>query len=266
MKKKIMIGIAALALCAPAIAQQERRFIRGGNNEFHAQKFEDAEVQYRKALEKEEKSYAAAFNLADALYKQKKYDEALQQFSSLAKEQEDKENLGELYHNIGNTLLAQNKLDDCIEAYKQSLRNRPNSQETKYNLEFARKMKKEQENKDENKDQDKDQNKDQNQDQNKDENKDQNKDQDQNKDENKDQDQNKDQDKKDDQEKNRDQNQNQDDKPQEQPQQQEAKISPEDARRLLKALEAEEQKTQDKVQKEKAEALKAKRMKVEKNW
>ncbi|MDR0766283.1 MAG: tetratricopeptide repeat protein, partial [Odoribacteraceae bacterium] len=143
MKKRIVIWIVTLAACSPLMAQQERRFIRGGNDLFHTQKFEEAEVQYRKALEKEDKSYEAAFNLADALYKQKKYDEAFQQFSSLAKDQVDKEYLGELYHNIGNTLLAQNKLDECIEFYKQSLRNRPNSQETKYNLEFARKMKQE---------------------------------------------------------------------------------------------------------------------------
>ncbi|MDR1273216.1 MAG: tetratricopeptide repeat protein [Odoribacteraceae bacterium] len=265
MKKRVVIWIVALAASLPSMAQQERKLIRGGNDLFNTQKFEEAEVQYRKALEREDHSYAAAFNLADALYKQKKYDEALQQFSLLAKDQADKESLGELFHNIGNTLLAQNKLDESIEAYKQSLRNRPNSQETKYNLEYARKMKQEKENQDQNKDQDKDQNKEQEQ------NKEQNKDQDQNKDkeqdkdkdqQNKEQDQNKDQNKEQDQNKDKEQNKEQKD----QPQPGEPKISPEDAKRLLNALEAEEQKTQDKVQKDKAEALKAKRMKIEKNW
>ena len=183
MVKILITMIAAVVISLPSAAQQERKFIRGGNDLFNKQDFEKAEVEYRKALDTEVKSYEGAFNLGDALYKQKKFDEALQQFQSLAQNEKDKEKLGELYHNIGNTLLAMNKLDESIEAYKQSLRNRPNSQETKYNLEFARKQKQDQQNQDQNKDQNKDQqdqNKDQqNQDQNKDQNKDENKDQNQ---------------------------------------------------------------------------------------
>lgn len=48
------------------------------------QDFEKAEVEYRKAADKKANSFEAAFNMADALYKQKKYDEALEQFSALA--------------------------------------------------------------------------------------------------------------------------------------------------------------------------------------
>ena len=171
MVKSMIITVVTLLAAWPAIAQQERKFIREGNELFEKQDFEKAEVEYRKAADKKANSFEAAFNMADALYKQKKYDEALEQFSALAKQETDKERLGEIYHNIGNTLLAMNKLDESIEAYKQSLRNRPNSQETKYNLEFARKQKQDQQNQDQNQDQNKDQNKDQ---QNKDQ---QNKDQ-----------------------------------------------------------------------------------------
>ena len=162
MVKILITLIAAVVISFPSVAQQERKFIREGNDLFNKQDFEKAEVEYRKALDTEVKSYEGAFNLGDALYKQKKFDEALQQFQSLAQNEKDKEKLGELYHNIGNTLLAMNKLDESIEAYKQSLRNRPNSQETKYNLEFARKQKQDQQNQDQNQDQNKDQqNKDQ---------------------------------------------------------------------------------------------------------
>ncbi|WP_302463963.1 tetratricopeptide repeat protein, partial [Butyricimonas virosa] len=150
MVKILITMIAAVVISLPSAAQQERKFIRGGNDLFNKQDFEKAEVEYRKALDTEVKSYEGAFNLGDALYKQKKFDEALQQFQSLAQNEKDKEKLGELYHNIGNTLLAMNKLDESIEAYKQSLRNRPNSQETKYNLEFARKQKQDQQNQDQN--------------------------------------------------------------------------------------------------------------------
>lgn len=256
-----------------AIAQQERKFIREGNELFEKQDFEKAEVEYRKAADKKANSFEAAFNMADALYKQKKYDEALEQFSALAKQETDKERLGEIYHNIGNTLLAMEKTDESIEAYKNSLRNRPASEQTKYNLEFARhKQQQDQQNQDQNKDQNKgqnkdrtriikDQNKDQNQDQ-QDQNKDQqdqNKDrQDQNKDQqNKDQqDQNKDQQNKDRQDQNKDQQNKNDqnkDQQQQQPQQQQGKISKEDAERLLEALQNDEKNVQEKVQKQKAQ-------------
>ena len=76
-------------------------------------------MEYRKAADKKANSFEAAFNMADALYKQKKYDEALEQFSALAKQETDKERLGEIYHNIGNTLLAMEKIDAIREAIKE---------------------------------------------------------------------------------------------------------------------------------------------------
>lgn len=273
---KIATLILLMLACALSVsAQQERKFIREGNGLFNGQDFEKAEVEYRKAIDKKALSFEGGFNLGDALYKQKKYEEALQQFSSMAKEEKDKERLGELYHNIGNTLLAMEKTEESIEAYKESLRNRPGSAETKYNLEYARNKQQQQQDQDkdnqdnkDNQDQKDQQNKD-NQDQNKDQNQDQ-KDQDQ-KDQNKDQ-QDKDQQNKDQQDQNKDQNQdnkdNQDkqDQQQQQPQEQQGKISKEDAARLLEALQNDEKNVQEKVQKQKAQEQKAKKMKIEKDW
>lgn len=163
---KIALILFLISMAFTATAQKERKFVRGGNELYNKQDFEKAEVEYRKALDKEAESYEAAFNLGDALYKQKKYDEALQQFVNLAKQETNPEKLGELYHNIGNTLLSMEKIDESIEAYKESLRNRPGSEETKYNLEFAR-HKKQQNQQDQNKDQNKDRNKEQQQQPNK---------------------------------------------------------------------------------------------------
>lgn len=257
----ILLILGVLAFVLPAAAQKERKFIRQGNELYDKQEFEKAEVEYRKALDKKAVSFEAAFNLGDALYKQKKYDEALQQFSALAKQETDKERLGQLYHNIGNTLLSMEKTDESIEAYKESLRNRPNAEETKYNLEFARQKKQQQQNQDQKDNKDNKDNQNQQNQDNKDQDKDQqNKDQqDQNKDQNKDQNQDQNKDKQNQQNKDQaDQNQN--------PQQQPGKISKEDAQRLLDALQNDEKKVQDKVRKEKAKEQKARRLKIEKDW
>ncbi|MCC8174089.1 MAG: tetratricopeptide repeat protein, partial [Odoribacter sp.] len=239
-------------------AQKERKFIREGNNLFHGNNFENAEREYRKALDQKDESFEAAFNLADAMYKQQRYDEALEQFQALAASETDKERLGEIYHNIGNTLLTMNKVDESIEAYKNSLRNRPESMETKYNLEYARHRKQqEDENQDDNQGEDENQDQDKN-DQDKNQNQDQNQD---NQDENQDKDKGNDKQDQDNQDPgNDDADQNQ------QQQDQESKISKEDAQRLLEALQNDEKKVQEKVQQQKAEEQKAKRQKIEKDW
>ena len=75
MLKFAIISIFLLGTIGQALAQQERKYIREGNDLFDKQDFEKAEVEYRKAADKKADSFEAAFNMADALYKQKKYDE-----------------------------------------------------------------------------------------------------------------------------------------------------------------------------------------------
>ena len=264
--------MTVLMVTMNAFAQQERKIIRSGNELFNKQDFEKAEVEYRKALDTKEDSYEAAFNLGDALYKQKKYEEALQQFDNLVEGETDKERLGELYHNIGNTFLAMNKPQESIEAYKQSLLNRPASQDTKYNLEFARQLLQQQQ---QNQQQDNNQQDKNNQQQNQDQQNQNQQNQEQNKDQQNKNQQNQEQNQQGQQDKNKEQQQdkgqqeqNKEQQTQQQngEQQQDGKISKEDAERLLGALENEEKKTQEKVQKQKAQSQQAKKMKIEKNW
>ena len=66
MVKILITMIAAVVISLPSAAQQERKFIRGGNDLFNKQDFEKAEVEYRKALDTEVKSYEGAFNLGTA--------------------------------------------------------------------------------------------------------------------------------------------------------------------------------------------------------
>ena len=52
MIKSMIITVVTLLAAWPAIAQQERKFIREGNELFEKQDFEKAEVEYRKAADK----------------------------------------------------------------------------------------------------------------------------------------------------------------------------------------------------------------------
>lgn len=224
------IGIYILVLVAvTAFAQQERKFIRKGNKLFEKEDYQQSEIQYRKAIDKDKNSYSGLFNIGDALYKQEKYEDATKQFSDLAEKQMSKEDKSKLNYNIGNSLLKNQKLQESIEAYKEALRNNPNDMDAKHNLVYAQRMMQQQQQQQQQDQQNKD---DQNQDQNKDQPQQQPK-----------QDQ-----------------QNQD---QQQQQQQQPKISKEDAERLLQALANDEKKTQEKLKDEKAKAAK---VRVVKEW
>jgi len=243
-------------------AQQEKREIHKGNQLYNEQKYAEAEASYQKSLEKSKQSVAGNFNLGDAFYKQKKFDKAAEQFNALASSSKDAGVKAQAYHNLGNTLMETKKYEESIEAYKKSLMNNPKDDQTRYNLAYAmEKLKQQQQQNKNNKNKD---NKDQKNKDQKDKNKDQKDKDDKNKD-NKDQ---KDKDKKDQDKKEQDKK-DQDKKNQDQKDQQNGqkpqpdKLSKEDAKRMLEALNNEEKNTQDKLKNKKATGAKGR---ITKDW
>ncbi|PTT03147.1 hypothetical protein DBR11_03025 [Pedobacter sp. HMWF019] len=238
-------------------AQQEKREIHKGNQLYNEQKYAEAEASYQKSLEKSKQSVAGNFNLGDAFYKQKKFDKAAEQFNALASSSKDAGVKAQAYHNLGNTLMENKKYEESIEAYKKSLMNNPKDDQTRYNLAYAmEKLKQQQQQNKNNKNKD---NKDQKNKDQKDKNKDQKDKDDKNKD-NKDQ---KDKDKKDQDKKEQDKK-NQDQKDQQNGQKpQPDKLSKEDAKRMLEALNNEEKNTQDKLKNKKATGAKGR---ITKDW
>ncbi len=278
MKRTKITSISLLAVLFIFItintqAQNERKYIRSGNRLYEKAladttkldtiNFSNAEVEYRKALAKRPDDLKWKTNLGSALYKQMNFAEAQETFSKIAEESTDKQVKATAYHNLGNSYLFDNKLDESIEAYKNALRNNPADLDTKYNLLYAMQKKHEQEQQ-QNQDQNKDQNKDNQDQQNKDQ---QNKDK-QNQDKNNQDKQNQDQNKQNQDKQNPDQNkqnqdkQNQNNQGENQPEQQ--KISQDNAERMLQALENDEKKTQEKVKK--AQAAQARQRSTDKDW
>lgn len=269
-KKLFAIAFILLLSGYTANGQTDRREVRKGNREFEKENYKEAEVEYRKALIKDSLSVAANYNLGNVLYRMEDPANAEKNFKTAAdsvsripmdidwKKGEvrkgKRDASSDVYHNLGNTYLAQKKYGEAVEAYKNSLKRNPGDMDTKTNLAYAQKMLEDQQNQggggqnDQN--QQDQQNQDNKNDQNQD-NKDQNKnDQNQNNDQNNGQDKNNDQDKNDDQK-----NDGQAPPP---------KITPQAAEQMLQAVQEKENQTQEKVNKEKAKALKSKQR--EKNW
>lgn len=233
MLQKKYVGIVLLLLIAVSMSAQkaERDFIRKGNRFFKDSVYVNAEVNYRKALEANPKSTISMFNLGNTLMQQNKFQEAMEQYVGTAKVEKEKPNLAQIYHNMGIIFHSQKDYAKAVEAYKQSLRNNPKDDETRYNLALAQKMLKDQEN----------QNQDQNQDQDK-------------------QDQQKEQEKED--QKKQDQQENQDQQQKSQPEKKENEMSKENAEQLLNSVMQDEKDVQDKVKKQ--QVLQGGRL--EKDW
>ena len=233
MKKLYILSTLLLVGTAYGLAQEktDRDYLRSGNKLYNDSLFIKAEVDYRKALELNPKSTDAMFNLANALLMQQKAQEAMEQYESVSKIEKDKEKLAQIYHNMGVILQSGKQYPQCIEAYKESLRNNPKDDETRYNLALAQKLLKDQQQDQQNQDQQ------QQQQEQKEDKQDQNKDQ---------------------------QEQDQKDQQQNQQQQQQDKneMSKENAQQLLNSVMQDEKNVQDKVKKQ----LQIKGKKLEKDW
>ncbi|MBP3679156.1 MAG: tetratricopeptide repeat protein [Bacteroidaceae bacterium] len=231
MLQKIYItAFLCLAVNVVFAQKTDRDYLRSGNKLYNDSLFIKAEVDYRKALEINPKSTDAMFNLGNALLMQQKAKEAMEQYESVSKIEKDKSKLAQIYHNMGVILQSSKQYPQCIEAYKESLRNNPKDDETRYNLALAQKLLKDQQQQQQNQDQQQQHQQEQQQDQ---------------------QEQNKDQ-------------QEQDQKDQQQQQQQNNKneMSKENAQQLLNAVMQDEKNVQDKVKKQ----IQIQGKKLEKDW
>ena len=141
--KKFLLLVAISLFLIPQVsnAQKERKLIRDSYKMYNDSNYAGAQEASVKAMVEAPNSYEANFNYADALFKQQKVDEALEQFEKLAANESDKARLSELYHNIGNCHYVKNEYDKSIDAYKKSLRADPANNATRYNLVAAQKMK-----------------------------------------------------------------------------------------------------------------------------
>lgn len=229
MIKKIFLLSAIFCGTLSGVAQTktEGDYIRSGNKFYVDSLYEKAEIEYRKALEINPKSTDAMYNLGNALFNQipqsqEKGKEAMEQYATAAKLESDKAKLAHINHNLGTLLYMAQQYPQSVEAYKESLRNNPNDNETRYNLAKAMYMLKQQQ--------------EQQQDQQQEQQQDQQQEQQQEQQEQQQQDQ-------------QEQQQNQEQQQEQQSQQDEEQISKENAEQILNALMQDEKDIQEKQKK-----------------
>lgn len=247
-KHFILTCILFTVVGVAASAQVDKRDVRRGNRDYKKENYKEAEIEYRKAIVKDSLSIAANYNLASDLYRQNNSKAAQEILGKIKEQAALSEYAAEYFYNLGDMAIANQDWQTAVDAFKESLLRNPADMDARENYIYAKKKLEQQQQ------QQQQQQNDQNQDNQ--ENKDNQDDQNQN-------DQNKnDQDNQNDDQQNKDQNnENQDQNDQ---QQQQPKITPQAAQQMLQAIQAKEKETQDKVQKEKAQALQSRQK--ERNW
>jgi len=221
--------VLGLVLGARTEAQSVRSLVNRGNDLYKDGKYTDAEVNYRKALEKDQALVPGKFNLGNALHKEGKLDDAVRQFETTLQPGTPAGTRAKAHYNIGNSYLRQQKYQEAIHSYVESLKLSPEDYDAKYNLSYALQMLRQQ----------------QQQQQNKDKNK---------------QDQKK-QDQQQQQQQKQQQQPKQDQQQQQQQQRQEKRISKADAQRILDVLKNNERDVQKKLR-----ARPAGRPRTDKDW
>ena len=213
-------------------AQTENKIIRRGNKAFENERFQEAELHYRRALEENNNNFRGNFNLGNSIYRQDHYDEAARAFQRAIANQTDEKELSKAFYNFGNSLLMNQQIPESIEAYKNALRLNPSDDDARHNLVYAMNLLEQQEQ------------------------------QQQQDGERGDDDSNQDEDSTD-QQQDQDEQQQEPKEQEQQETQQPQQISRQEAERMLQALKEEEQKTMEKIKEEK---FQGERMKIERDW
>ncbi len=145
-----ILVLVALLTHATHAQVTSRSMLRSGNRAFEEGDFTTAEEKYREAAQKRHHATAAQFNLANALYRQQRYEEALEVYLSLLSSSHDSATINAIAYNLGNTALKrflnpeegmehqrQEYLQLGIEAYSEALRYNPTDEDARHNLALA---------------------------------------------------------------------------------------------------------------------------------
>ena len=249
-----------------ALALKEQReaatLLSDASLQIEKKNFAIAEAQYREAIDLNQKSEVGKLNLGNAYYDENMNGTAMQRFKQAAQVATDKASKHKAFHNLGNTFMKDKMYTEAVAAYKNALRNNPSDDESRYNLALAKELLEKNPpppTPDENGD-DKDQDQENKEDQDKkdQENKDE-QDEGDKKDDKKEGEDEKDKGKPDEP---KDKKEGEDEQPQ-QEQPTPGKLSPQQVKSLLEAMNNEEKKVQDKINAKKEKGVK---VKTDKDW
>ena len=140
---RAIITYSLLLFSLVSFAQEKKQkdiYLPKGNKEFRDNNYVEAEANYRISQSQSPAKSAAAYNLGNAIYRQKQPAEAANAYLNAIKNARTKQQKHMAYHNLGNVMMKGKNYQGAVEAYKNALRNNPADEETRYNFALAKKM------------------------------------------------------------------------------------------------------------------------------
>lgn len=140
---RILTLFLLLSALTEAAAQRmpERSEVRRGNRQFNKGNYEKSIERYQRALEAAPGQFEATYDLGNALYKAERFENAEQTMQRAAADTlRNDEERAEAFYNLGNAQFKQQKYREALESYKQSLRLNPSDMEAKYNYAYTKRL------------------------------------------------------------------------------------------------------------------------------
>lgn len=253
----IIVTTILLALCSAEIASAqkmpERHLVRKGNRQYERGEIEKSIENYNRALEIDPTSFEAAYDLGSALFRTERYDKAEQTLTKVAADSlRTNTDRADASFNLGNNYFAQKKYQEALDCYRKAMRLNPDDEDAKYNYAYTKLLMQAQQNQQNQDQQNQDQQNQNQQDQQ------QNQQDQQNSDKNQDKEQGEEQEQQGEQPQEQ-QGEQQDGEGEQQPR--EGAISPQEQEAMLDAIQAQEDKTQEKLKEKKGVLIRGR-----KNW
>jgi Ca-activated chloride channel family protein len=139
----LSIGILTVLLPVVSLYAQENpeteKTIQKGNDLYKAKQYDQAEAAYKEVLARDKRNTTAAFNRANVFFRQSKLDENKTALDDVIMNSDNSntELKGKAYYNQGVGYSTQKNLEASIDAYKNALRQNPNDNEARENLQKA---------------------------------------------------------------------------------------------------------------------------------
>ena len=151
--RTISAMVALLLLCSVSVSAQyhkERKCVRKGNESFQKKNYKTAYDRYNEALEHDPRNYEALYNRATA-YTQMRRSETKDTTLSAETEFLNYENIAadtllskrqraEVFRNLGESLFNESKYKEALNAFRESLLLNPDDKETKYDYVLTKRI------------------------------------------------------------------------------------------------------------------------------
>lgn len=122
------------------LAQSTHSLRRDADAAYLKEQYSEAEESYRKADAKAQEPNTT-YNLGNAIYRQGRFDEAIQKYENAAQSAGVDDQLkNKAFYNLGNAYFEKDQLEKSVEAYKNALRIDPQDEQAKKNLALAQKL------------------------------------------------------------------------------------------------------------------------------